>query len=134
MYSSYFIIPKAVYFYCILPALIIIIGSIIFWLIYRRKKETKYYAYTLNYVYNIASILICLLLFPLLLGYSAAMMYMIKVKLLLNVSLLLKILLILLPLIPFLTLLYVLYRFIKNLKLKEIIDERYKEDDEKIPA
>lgn len=130
MYRYYFIIPNAVYYCCVIPALIIIIACILFTLVYRQKKETKYYAYTLNYVYNICSILICLLLFPLLLGYSAAIFYVINKGLLVNVSLLLKILLIILPIIPFVTLIYVLYRFIKNLKLKNIIDERYKENGE----
>jgi len=129
MYNYYFIIPDAVYYCCIIPALIIVVACILFTLVYRKKKETKYYAYTLNYVYNMSSILICLLLFPLLLGYSAAMLYVINKGLLVNVRLLLKILLIILPLIPFATLIYTLYKFIKNLKLKNIIDERYEEKE-----
>ena len=52
MYTTYFIIPKAVYFYCIVPAIAIIIASIIFGLIYHKKKGTHYYIYTMNYVYN----------------------------------------------------------------------------------
>ena len=124
MYKYYFVIPDAVWLCCILPALIIIFASILFGIVYRQKKETKYYVYTLNYVYNIASILICLLLFPLLLGYSAAMLHIIDKGLLIDVNVLLKILLIILPLIPFVTLIFVLYKFIKNLKIKDKIDEQ----------
>ena len=123
MYNYYFVIPKAVYFCCILPALIIIIACILFSIIYRQKKGTPYYTYTLNYVYNIASILLSLLLFPLLLGYSMAMLTIINSGYIIDVDLLLKILLIILPMIPFFTLIFVLYKFIKNLKLKNIIDE-----------
>ena len=129
MYNYYFIIPDAVYYCCIIPAIIIIIACILFNLIYRQKKERKYYAYTLNYIYNIGSILICLLLFPLLLGYSAAMLYIINKGLLIKIKILLKIIIIILPIIPFVTLIYVLYKFIKNLKLKSIIDERYEEKE-----
>lgn len=127
----YFIIPEAVYYCCIIPALIVIIACVLFSAIYRKKKETKYYAYTLNYVYNIGSILVCVLLFPLLLGYSLAILYIINKGLLVNVSFLLKIFLIALPLIPFVTLIYVMRKFIKNLDLKNKIDERYQEELEK---
>ena len=130
MYSYYFIIPKAVYFCCILPALIIIVASVLFGVVYRQKKGTKYYAYTLNYVYTIASMLICLLLFPLLLGYCVAMLTIINKGLLLEISLLVKILLIMLPTIPFITLIFVLYKFIKNLELKNKIDNDVDTDTE----
>ena len=118
MYSTYFIIPKAVYFYCILPALIIIIASIIFSLVYHKKKGTHYYLYTLNYVYNIASILLCALLFPLLLGYSLAMSYIIHVGLIADVSFSLILILVIFPIVPFITLSIACFKFINNLKYK----------------
>jgi len=123
MYTTYFIIPKAVYFYCIVPAIAIIIASIIFGLIYHKKKGTHYYIYTMNYVYNFASILLCLLLFPLLLGYVLAMAYIINRGLIENVSFIVNFILILLPLIPFVTLAFVSYRFVRNLHYKEQLDE-----------
>lgn len=125
MSSYYFVIPDAVWFCCILPAIIIILASILFGIVYRYKKDTKYYTYTLNYVYSITSILICLLLFPLLLGYSAAILYTIAKGIVLveSVNIILKVLLIILPLIPLVTLIYVVSRFIKNLELKTEIDD-----------
>lgn len=125
MSSYYFVIPDAVWFCCILPAIIIILASILFGLVYCYKKDTKYYTYTLNYVYSVTSILICLLLFPLLLGYSVAILYTIAKGIVLveSVSIILKVLLIILPLIPFVTLIYVVSRFIKNLELKTEIDD-----------
>lgn len=119
MYKTYFIVPKEVFIYCVFPALAIIIFCLLFWLIYRKKKELPQYAYTLNSVYNIASILICLLLFPLLLGYSVAMLDIINRGILEKVNILIKALLVFLPIIPFGNLLFVLYRFIKNMQLKE---------------
>lgn len=130
MYNYYFVIPDAVWYCCIIPALIIILACFLFGIIYRRKKDTRYYAYTLNYVFNIGSILICILLFPLLLGYSAAMLYIINKGLLVDVNIVIRILLIILPIIPFITLIVVLHKFIKNLKFKEIVDERIKNDEE----
>lgn len=129
MNNYYFIIPEAVYYCCIIPALIVIIACVLFSVVYRKKKETKYYAYTLNYVYNIGSILVCVLLFPLLMGYSAAIWYMMKKGLLIGVGALLNFLLIILPLIPLVTLIYVMRRFILNLDLKNKIDERYQEEN-----
>lgn len=127
----YFIIPEAVYYCCIIPALIVIIACVLFSVVYRKNKETKYYAYTLNYVYNIGSILVCVLLFPLLLGYSTAILYIINKGLLMDVGFWLKLFLIILPLIPLLTLIYVMRKFIENLDLKIQIDERYQEECEK---
>lgn len=129
MYSYYFIIPDAVWYCCIIPALIIILACFLFGIVYRKKKDTKYYAYTLNYVYNIGSILICLLLFPLLLGYSAAMLYIINKGLLIDINVIIKVLLVILPLIPFVTLMFVLYKFIRNLKYKDEIDEKENEKE-----
>lgn len=123
MYTNYFIIPKAVYFYCIVPAVVVIIASIIFSLAYHKKKGTYYYMYTLNYVYNIASILLCLLLFPLLFGYSLAMAYIIRDGLITNVNFLVIVMLIMLPIIPLATLIFVSIKFVKNLKYKEQLDE-----------
>ena len=125
VYTTYFIIPKAVYFYCIFPAGIVILASIIFGLCYHKKKGTHYYIYTLNYVYNIASILLCLLLFPLLFGYALAMAYLIMRGLISEVGFLIKFILILLPLVPLATLIFVCVKFVKNLKYKEELDEEY---------
>lgn len=123
MYSNYFIIPKAVYFYCILPALILIIASIIFNIIYHKKKGTHYYIYTLNYIYNIVSILLCALLFPLLLGYSLAMSYIIQIGLIKDVSFFLLLVLLIFPIIPFITLAVACFKFVNNLKYKERLDK-----------
>lgn len=124
MYSTYFMIPKAVYFFCIFPALLVIIATIIFNIIYLKKKGTYYYIYTLNYVCNVASMLLCLLLLPLLFGYSIAMLVIIKAGLFADVSLLLIMLLIFLPIVPLITLIVVCIKFVRNLKYKEILEER----------
>ena len=123
MYTTYFIIPKAVYFYCILPALLLILGTLIFMIVYRRKKGTYYYVYTMNFVLNFVSMLLCILLLTLLIGYSWAMLYIIYLKLIVNVNVFVIVILILLPIIPLVTLIIVCRRFIKNLKYKEELDE-----------
>ena len=130
MYTTYFIIPKAVYFYCMLPALIIIIGCILFSIFYRRKVGTYYYVYVLNKVYNLSSILLCLLLFPLLMGYSLAMLYVLHKGLIIGVSPILKVILVILPLIPLITLIIVISRYLKNLEYKQRLDERLEEGQE----
>ena len=58
MSFKFFAIPKAVYFYCILPCLLIIIACLIFRIIYSRKKDTYYYTFNVNYFLLIAGIII----------------------------------------------------------------------------
>ena len=114
MDSKFFIIPSAVYYYCLYPALAVIVGSIIFTIIYRRKKGTENYAYTLNYVYTIVSMLLSLLLLPLLLGYAMAMIRIINSGLIENTNKAVIFVLILLPLIPLVTLIFVFVNYVKN--------------------
>ena len=132
MYTTYFIIPRAVYFYCILPALLLIIGTLIFTIVYNRKKGTYYYVYTMNYVLNFISILLCLLLLVLLIGYSWAMLYIIHLNLITNVNVFVIVILIIMPLVPLITLIFVINRFIKNLKYKKALDENYTNMEEQI--
>ena len=80
MYFKFFAIPKAVYFYCILPALLIIIATLIFKIVYSRKKESYYYVFNTNYFLLLSGILVAALLIALLSGYSAATIYIIFIN------------------------------------------------------
>ena len=70
MYFKFFMIPKAVYFYCILPCLLIIIACLAFKILYSQKKDTYYYYFNSNYFLLIGGILISAILLALLTGYS----------------------------------------------------------------
>ena len=118
MYSKFFMIPKAVYYFCLFPALIIIIASIVFAIVYRKKKGTEHYAYTLNYIYTIVSMLLSLLLLPLLLGYSIAMIEIISRGIVEVVNNGVMIILFLLPLIPLISLIVVFTSYVKGVHFK----------------
>ena len=119
MNNQFFIIPKAVYHFCLIPALVIIVASIIIAVWYRRKKDTKHYGYTLNYIYNIVSMLLSLLLLPLLLGYSMAMIEIINRGLIQGMNHVIMLILFLLPLIPLVTLIIVFINYVKGLSHKK---------------
>ena len=125
MYTRSFTIPSAVYFYCLLPSLLIIIGVLLIMLFSKKQKGSYYYNYKLNYLYNGGSILITILLLPLLLGYSIAMIYLIVNEYLVNIPLIVIIVLALLPVVPLVFFILVTRRFIKTLKMKKELDDNY---------
>lgn len=127
MNTTYFIIPRSVLYYCILPALFFVFICLMYYIINLKKKGTYYYSYNLNMAFSITSILLSLLIFPLLLGYSIAMSVVLYKKLIIDVSFLIIIVLILLPLVPFSTLIFSFINFTKNLDGKKYLDEYYEE-------
>ena len=126
MLNTYFVIPRAVYFYCILPALLVIITAIIFSILYVRKKGTYYYIYNKTVFYTVASIVLCLILAPLLLGYSMSILYIINQKLLDDVSIIIYVVLIVLPLLPIGTMILLFRKFYQNQKYYELLKENEK--------
>ena len=123
MYFKFFAIPKAVYFYCILPALIIIIASLIFRIVYSRKKETYYYVFNTNYFLLLTGVVISALLIALLLGYSAATIYMIFISGTFAEFYILVIFLIILPIIPICLFIWLCFKIHENFKYKEELDD-----------
>ena len=69
---KYFYIPAEVWYYVVIPILIILLIYFVFNLVYHRKKGTYYYNYVVDYVYSTLGVLFCSLLLCLLLGYSIA--------------------------------------------------------------
>lgn len=122
MYFRFFSIPKAVYYYCFLPALLIIIACLIFWLFYRYKKGTHYYVFTLNYFYEIAGIILSSILLALLIGYSTATIYTIYLNNLINDYYAFIIMLAFLPLIPLCLFIWLCFKLYQNLEYKKELD------------
>lgn len=120
---KFFWLPKEVWYYAIIPVLLILIAYFVFTMVYRKKKGTYYYDYVVDYVYSTLGILFCSILFCLLSGYAAA-----TIKILINSNmlkdyLLLAILIVILPLIPTCFLVYIILIYVKNLKRKDLLDE-----------
>lgn len=126
MFDTYFVIPRAVYFYCILPALLVIVIALIFSLLYYKKKGTYFYVYNKTVFYTIASLVLCLILAPLLLGYSLSLLYIINKNLIEDVSILLYIVLFVLPLLPIGTMIILFRKYYLNQKYYELLKENEK--------
>ena len=117
-------IPKEVWYYAVFPILGILIIYLIFYLFYRRKKETYYYNYIVDYVYSTLGIIFCGLLLCLLSGYSIATLQILNTNNMIQKYIFLSIVLFILPFIPTVFLIYVICIFIKNIKRKEILDKK----------
>ena len=111
-----------IWYYVVIPIVLILLVYFLFWLFYRNKKGTYYYNYVVDYVYSTLGIVFCSLLFCLLLGYSIATIQIISESALMSKYLILVIILIVLPVVPSCFLVYVLKVYIKNLKRKERLD------------
>ena len=120
---KFFWMPKEVWFYVIIPILVIILIYLVFNILYRKKKGTYYYNYVVDYVYSTLGIIFCSLLFCMLLGYSIATLQILYVTNVLIKNIIPLIILIVLPIIPSFFLVYVIRIYIKNLKRKNILDE-----------
>ncbi len=127
---KFFFMPKEVWFYVIFPILFIIFVYFLFWLFYRKKKDTYYYDYVVDYVYSTLGIVFCSLLLCLLLGYSIATIQTLITTNLIRRYFVLAILLIILPVVPTCFLVYVLKVYIKNLKRKEKLDAALENNEE----
>ena len=119
---KFFFIPKEVWYYVVVPIALIILVYFIFWLFYRKRKDTYYYNYVVDYVYSTLGIVFCALLLCLLLGYSIATIETLFETNLINQYLVIVILLTILPIIPACFLGYVIKIYVKNLKRKEKLD------------
>ncbi len=122
---KFFWMPKEVWYYVVIPVIIILLSYIIFDLLYRRKRGTYYYNYVVDYVYSTFGIVFCALLLCLLLGYSIATFQILITNNVLQNYLVLAIILAILPIVPFCFLIYVISIYLKNLKRKEKLDEKY---------
>ena len=120
---KYFYIPAEVWYYVVIPILIILLIYFVFNLVYHRKKGTYYYNYVVDYVYSTLGVLFCSLLLCLLLGYSIATIQILSEANVIQNNILMFIVLLILPIIPTIFLGYVLKVYIKNLKRKRILDD-----------
>lgn len=132
MNFKFFLIPKAVYFYCILPCLLIIIAGLIFKIIYSRKKDTYYYIFNTNYFLLIAGIIISAILMALLIGYSGATIYMILINEAFSKFYILTMILVVLPLIPLCLFVWLCFKLFDNLEYKKYLDENYENNQKEI--
>lgn len=135
MYFRLFSIPKAVYFYCVFPILLIIIACLIFKIIYRRKKGTYYYIFNNNYFLLLAGILVSAIMIALLAGYSIATIYTIFLNNLFAQYYVLMMVLVILPLIPLCLFIWLSFRIYENFQYKKELDknlEKKIENEEKV--
>ena len=119
--------PKEIWYYVIIPMLLILLGYFIFTMTYRRKKGTYYYNYVVDYVYSTLGILFCSLLFCLLLGYAIATIQILIVTEVIGTYWFLAIIIGILPLVPSCFLVYIVKVYINNLKRKDKLDEELEE-------
>ena len=126
---KFFWMPMEIWYYVIIPIIVILVAYFLFWLIYRNKKDTYYYNYVVDYVYSTLGIIFCSLLFCLLLGYSIATIEIITRANLINTYLILVIILIVLPIVPACFLVYVIKVYLNNLKRKERLDKELEESN-----
>lgn len=126
---KYFYIPAEVWYYVVIPILIILLIYFVFNFLYRKKKGTYYYNYVVDYVYSTLGVLFCSLLFCLLLGYSIATIQILSEANVIQNNILMFIVLLILPIIPTIFLGYVLKIYIKNLKRKRILDDALEEKE-----
>ena len=122
IYMKFFWIPSAVWYYVVIPIVLILFGYFIFYLVYRNKKNNYYYNYVVDYVYSTLGIIFCGLLLCLLLGYSIATIQILILNNVIKTYILLDIVLIILPIIPASFLVYVIKVYLSNLKRKEVLD------------
>lgn len=122
MYFKFFSIPKAVYFYCVLPILLIIVTCLIFNIIYRRKKGTYYYVFNNNYFLLLAGVLVSAIMIALLAGYSIATIYTIFSHDLFAQYYILMMVLVILPLIPLCLFIWLCFRLYDNFQYKKELD------------
>lgn len=132
MNFKFFVIPKEVYFYCILPCLLIIISSLIFRIIYKRKEESLYYNFNVNYFMIIAGIIISAILLALLIGYSGATIYMILIGGTFSKFYILAMILVILPFIPLCLFIWLCFKVYDNLEYKQYLDENYKNNQKEV--
>lgn len=123
MYFKLFSIPKAVYFYCLFPILLIIVACLIFNIIYRRKKGTYYYIFNSNYFLLLAGILVSAIMIALLTGYSVATIYTIFLHELFSKYYILVMVLVILPLIPLCLFIWLCFRLYENFQYKNELDD-----------
>ena len=126
---KYFYIPANVWYYVVIPILIIIIIYLIFNFLYRSKKGTYYYNYVVDYVYSTLGVIFCSLLLCLLLGYSIATIQILNEANVIKNNIIILLVLIILPVIPSIFLGYVLKIYIKNIKRKKVLDEALEEKE-----
>lgn len=126
---KFFWMPAEVWYYVVIPILVILLVYFVFNFLYRRKKGTYYYNYVVDYVYSTLGILFCSLLFCLLLGYSIATIKVLIISDAIKEYLWLAIIIGILPFVPTSFLIYVINIFLKNLKRKEKLDEALEEHE-----
>lgn len=126
---KYFYIPANVWYYVVIPILIIILIYLIFNFLYRNKKGTYYYNYVVDYVYSTLGVIFCSLLLCLLLGYSIATIQILNEANVIKNNIIILLVLIILPVIPSVFLGYVLKIYIKNIKRKKVLDEALEEKE-----
>ena len=129
---KYFYIPAEVWYYVVIPILIILLIYFVFNLVYHRKKGTYYYNYVVDYVYSTLGVLFCSLILCLLLGYSIATIQILSEANVIQNNILMFIVLLILPIIPTIFLGYVLKVYIKNLKRKRILDDALEEKEREL--
>ena len=129
---KYFYIPAEVWYYVVIPILIILLIYFVFNLVYHRKKGTYYYNYGVDYVYSTLGVLFFYLLICLLLGYSIATIQILSEANVIQNNILMFIVLLILPIIPTIFLGYVLKVYIKNLKRKRILDDALEEKEREL--
>ena len=126
---KYFYIPANVWYYVVIPILIIILIYLVFNFLYRNKKGTYYYNYVVDYVYSTLGVIFCSLLLCLLLGYSIATIQILNEANVIKNNIIILLVLIILPVIPSVFLGYVLKIYIKNIKRKKVLDEALEEKE-----
>lgn len=126
---KYFYIPANVWYYVVIPILIIILIYLVFNFLYRNKKGTYYYNYVVDYVYSTLGVIFCSLLLCLLLGYSIATIQILNEANVIKNNIIILLVLIILPVIPSIFLGYVLKIYIKNIKRKKVLDEALEEKE-----
>ena len=129
---KYFYIPADVWYYVVIPILIILLIYFVFNLVYHRKKGTYYYNYVVDYVYSTLGVLFCSLLLCLLLGYSIATIQILSEANVIQNNIIMFIVLLILPIIPTIFLGYVLKVYIKNLKRKRVLDNALEEKEREL--
>lgn len=120
---KFFWLPKEIIYYVVIPMVLILIAYFVFYLVYRKKKGTKYYNYVVNFVYSTLGIVFCGLLFCLLAGYSISTIQLLIVNRIIGNYKLLAVILSILPFVPAFFLIHIIRIYLKNLKLKEKIDK-----------
>ena len=130
MYLDFFSIPKEVIYYCFIPSVILILLCLIFWIFYRKKKDTYYYVFTLNYLFQLSGIILSAMLLALLSGYAIATIHIIISNELIAKYYMFMIIISFLPIIPLCLLIWLTFKIYHNLKYKKELDENYSNTQE----